>query len=104
MTILMLWKNIELLKELKAMTKDKEIKIEFAPGAFDHFDGTQAELDEMVNEIQKMFEGKTREEIEEMSRPLSDEDFEELPDDVKMQLIRPVDDEDLPDEFKRKLQ
>ncbi len=31
----------------------KEWKIEFAPGAFDNFDGTQEELDELVAEIEK---------------------------------------------------
>ncbi len=33
------------------MTK---IKIEFAPGAFDNFDGTQEELDEMIAELQRL--------------------------------------------------
>lgn len=49
----------------------KEIKIQFAPGCFDNFDGTQEELDAMVADIQKMFEGKTPEELEAMSRPIS---------------------------------
>lgn len=35
---------------------DKKIKIEFAPGCFDSFTGTQEELDELVAEIQKMAE------------------------------------------------
>ena len=43
--------------------KDKELKIEFAPGCFNQFEGTQEELDEMVAEIQKMFASKTREEL-----------------------------------------
>lgn len=69
--------------------KDKELKVVFAPGAFDTFDGTQEELDKMIAEVQSMFEGKTREEIEAMSRPvnieelaedetISDEQFEHL--------------------------
>jgi len=87
------------------MTDKKEIKISFAPGAFDNFEGTQEELDELVNEIQNMFVGKTPEELEAMSRPLSDEDFEDLPDEVKEQLLRShIDDDDLSDEFKRRLQ
>lgn len=87
------------------MTDKKEIKINFAPGAFDNFEGTQEELDELINEIQNMFVGKTAEEIEAMSRPLTDEDFEDLPDDVKEQLLRShFDDDDLEDEFKRRLQ
>jgi hypothetical protein len=85
------------------MTEEKNFKIEFAPGCFNQFEGTQEELDGLVAEIQKMFEGKTREEIEAMSRPLSDEDFDELPDEVKEQLAN-FDSEDLADEFKRKLQ
>jgi hypothetical protein len=89
------------------MTDKKELKIQFAPGAFDNFDGTQEELDELLKEIHSMFEGKTPEELEAMSTPLTDEEFEELPDDVKAQLIRSHldnDDEDLAEEFKRRLQ
>jgi hypothetical protein len=40
------------------MPNDKPLKVEFAPGAFDHFDGTQEELDELMSEITAMFEGK----------------------------------------------
>ena len=84
------------------------MQVVFAPGAFDHFDGTQEELDELLAEIQTMFANKTREELEELSRPLSEEDFEELPDEVKEQIARSVlsdiEGEDLADEFKRKLQ
>lgn len=74
--------------------KDKPIKIEFAPGAFDHFDGTQEELDELMTEIQNMFANKTPEELEAMSRPLTDEDFDEMPDEVKEQLLREVSGDD----------
>lgn len=35
---------------------DKKIKIEFAPGAFDSFEGTQEELDGLIAEIQRMAE------------------------------------------------
>ena len=34
----------------------KKIKIEFAPGAFDSFDGTQEELNELIAEIHRMAE------------------------------------------------
>jgi len=81
------------------MSNDKEIKVEFAPGAFDQFEGTQEELDELLSEIQNMFAGKTREEIEAMSRPMSEEDFAELPEEVQAQLARDHfgdDDIDLP--------
>ncbi len=53
------------------MTEEKKMKIEFAPGCFDNFEGTQEELDKMVAEIQDLFANKTREEIEAMSRPIS---------------------------------
>ena len=38
---------------------DKKLKLEIAPGAFDNFDGTQEELDEMMAEIKKMMEDGT---------------------------------------------
>ena len=37
------------------MTVNKP-KLEFAPGCFDDFTGTQAELDELVAEITRLFE------------------------------------------------
>ena len=33
----------------------KDLKIEFAPGCFDNFEGTQEELDELIAEIHRMF-------------------------------------------------
>jgi hypothetical protein len=65
----------------------KPIKIEFAPGAFDQFEGTQEELDELVAQIQEMFAGKTAEELKAMSHPLDEETFAELPDEIKQSLI-----------------
>ncbi|CAB4241796.1 hypothetical protein UFOVP71_334 [uncultured Caudovirales phage] len=58
------------------MENDKPIKVEFAPGAFDNFDGTQEELDELMAEIHRMVETG---EIFEKSRPvdLNDLDSEE---------------------------
>lgn len=37
----------------------KDLKLEFAPGAFDGFDGTQEELDELMAEIAEAFENGT---------------------------------------------
>ena len=31
----------------------KKMHVEFAPGAFDHFDGTQEELDALIAEIER---------------------------------------------------
>lgn len=72
------------------MTKDKDFKIEFAPGCFDNFEGTQEELDEMIKEIQSMFAGKTREEIEAMSQPVDPDD---LPPEVLAQIAESMFDE-----------
>lgn len=61
--------------------KDKPVKVVFAPGAFDDFEGTQEELDELIAEVHKMFEGKTAEELKEQSREVDmDEMFEEDPE------------------------
>lgn len=39
------------------MTEEKKpMTLEFAPGCFDNFEGTQEELDALMAEIQRMFE------------------------------------------------
>lgn len=69
--------------------ENKGLKVVFAPGCFDSFEGTQEELDQMVNEIQDLFANKTGEEIQNMSRPvditelvedetISDDEFERI--------------------------
>ncbi len=50
----------------------KKIHVEFAPGAFDSFEGTQEELDALVAEIHRMAESG---ELEEMSIPLDEDDI-----------------------------
>jgi hypothetical protein len=57
------------------MTKNK-MKIEFAPGAFDQFDGTQEELDALVAELELMAESG---ELEANSVAL--EDWDDLDDE-----------------------
>ena len=63
------------------MSEDnKELKVVFAPGCFDNFDGTQEELDEMMAEIMAMaadgsiFENSTRVDMDD----LDDEDVEAI--------------------------
>jgi hypothetical protein len=68
------------------MTDKPKLKIEFAPGAFDHFEGTQEELDELMRELTTMFAELTPEELAARSRPLTDADFDELPESVQQQL------------------
>ena len=38
------------------MSEDPKLKVEFAPGCFDSFEGTQEELDELMTEIHRMIE------------------------------------------------
>jgi hypothetical protein len=53
----------------------KPLRVEFAPGAFDDFEGTQQELDELMKEITDMFVDLTPEELEAQSSPV---DIDEL--------------------------
>ena len=55
---------------------NKKMKIEFAPGAFDTFDGTQEELDALVAELERMAESG---ELEANSVAL--EDWDDLDDE-----------------------
>jgi hypothetical protein len=76
------------------MTDDKKLKIEFAPGCFDQFEGTQEELDQMIKEIMDMFENKSRDEIEAMSTKITAENFDELDESIQEQLVRSFSDDD----------
>ena len=51
----------------------KEIKIQFAPGCFDNFNGTQEELQEMIAQIRQMAADGT---LEQNSTPVDPEDEE----------------------------
>ena len=58
------------------MTDEKKpLTVEFAPGCFDSFEGTQEELDEFMAELQAMFANMTPEELEAQSQPV---DLDEL--------------------------
>lgn len=60
------------------MTEPKKIKIEFAPGAFDHFEGTQEELESLIKEIQEELSNMTPEELMARSTPLNIEDLQDM--------------------------
>ena len=68
-------------KKFEDLTVDevKELKIEFAPGCFDGFEGTQEELDAFIAEITRMF--KTGE-VQQLARPLDLDDLDE--DDIEI--------------------
>ncbi len=53
------------------MTEDKKLKVVFAPGCFDNFDGDQAELDELIAEINRLVESG---EIFEKAQPVDLDD------------------------------
>jgi hypothetical protein len=60
---------------------NKPLKVEFAPGCFDNFDGTQEELDGLMAEIQSTFASMTPEELERQSRLIDlDEALENDPE------------------------
>lgn len=81
------------------MTEEKKMKVEFAPGCFDNFEGTQEELDDFIKEITSMFEGKTPAEIESLgARPVDPDD---LPPEVLAQLAEMLCDEEELDELER---
>ena len=57
----------------------KNLKIEFAPGCFDSFEGTQEELDDLINQIKEMFASG---EAQKLSRPIDFDDLDE--EDMEM--------------------
>ena len=60
------------------MTESKKpLEVKFAPGCFDHFDGTQEELDALMAEIQSVFANMTPEELEAQSIPVDEESLTE---------------------------
>ena len=54
---------------------DQPLKVQFAPGCFDDFEGTQAELDLLMAEIHSMFENMTAEDLAATSHAV---DFDQL--------------------------
>ena len=75
------------------MTDEKKpMKITFAPGCFDNFDGTQEELDELMTKIQEMFDTG---EAQAIAVPL-DEIFEDLSDEDIQELLGELEDDEVP--------
>ena len=56
----------------------EKMKIEFAPGCFDDFEGTQEELDQLMADITRMVEDGS---IHDLARELSEEESDELLDE-----------------------
>ena len=66
---------------------EKKIQVEFAPGCFDDFDGTQQELDELVAEIQRMANSG---EMFENSAPVTQESLADLSGEEQQVLLDAV--------------
>jgi hypothetical protein len=80
---------------------DKQLKITFAPGCFDSFEGTQEELDELIAEIQKSFESG---EFLTKSEPLDVDELMEEDPELAAKLFSAVEDLDnIEDQRKRNL-
>ena len=73
------------------MTEKKPLKVIFDPGCFNNFEGTQAELDEFVKQIQEFAESGL---LFENSVELTDEDIEDLDEDTRQQIIRALERDD----------
>jgi hypothetical protein len=67
------------------MKKDNEMKIEFAEGCFDNFNGTQEELAELLADLHQMVNDGT---LMENSTPLSPEDEAEFIELMQKKLPR----------------
>jgi hypothetical protein len=76
------------------MNNPKEIKIKFAPGAFENFEGTQEELDDLLAEIHQLIESG---ELFEKSTPLDmDQLVEEDPEFAEM-ILKALEADDIED-------
>ena len=73
------------------MTEKKPLQVIFDPGCFDNFEGTQAELDAFVVQIQEFAESGL---LFENSVELTDEDIEDLDEDTRQQIIRALERDD----------
>ena len=73
------------------MTEKKPLQVIFDPGCFDNFEGTQAELDAFVVQIQEFAESGL---LFENSVELTDDEIEDLDEDTRQQIIRALERDD----------
>jgi len=81
--------------------ENKPLKIEFAPGCFDNFEGTQEELDELIAEIQRMFASG---EIEANATELDIDALMEEDPEYAEKVIQALSSDTFDEDFKRNLQ
>jgi len=89
-------KKLKLATTTKIEPVDGEpLKVEFAPGCFDHLDvDSQEELDAIMAEINSMFANMTPEELRANSRQLTDKDFESMDPEERAMLEQAFKDHD----------
>lgn len=73
------------------MTEKKPLQVIFDPGCFNNFEGTQAELDAFVKQIQEFAESGL---LFENSVELTDDEIEDLDEDTRQQIIRALERDD----------
>jgi hypothetical protein len=65
------------------MTDKKKVKISFAPGAFDNWEGTQEELDEFIAELTRQIETgeifENTDNLEDIELDIDDIELEGIP-------------------------
>jgi hypothetical protein len=83
-----LWRKKQISEKVNQEMTEPIKKVEFAPGCFDTFDGTQEELDALMAEIQEMFLTMTPEELEAQSREVTEESLEDMTQEEVDALIR----------------
>lgn len=75
--------------------EDGKLKVVFQPGCFDHIDvESQEELDKIMAEIQEMFANLTPEELEAMSRPVTDEMIDDMSPEEREAFLRALEQTD----------
>jgi len=84
-----MWRKKQISNEVSKDIEDGNNipEIIFAPGCFDHFEGTQEELDALKAEIMEMFAGKTSNELISESRLLDVNDILDMPEEVQQQIV-----------------
>lgn len=59
--------ELRLIRVIEDFNMNKKLRVEFLPGCFDEFEGSQEELDDLIKEIHRLAESG---ELVERSRPV----------------------------------
>ena len=76
---------------MKEHMTDQPLKVQFAPGCFDEFEGTQDELDLLMAEIHSMFEGMTAKDLEASGNIVDFDQLSESDSELAQQLAAALD-------------